>query len=71
MTYKSLAIALAVIGTQALQIQEDVWYKTAQIDAENENKWHLRQAQIDAENENKWNLRQAHVNADIDPSMFA
>ena len=49
MTYKSLAIALAVIGTQALQIQEDVWYKTAQIDAENENKWHLRQAQVNAE----------------------
>ena len=53
MTYRSLAIALAVIGTQALQIQadiqDDVWYKTAQTDAENEHKWHMRQAQVNAE----------------------
>ena len=53
MTYRSLAIALAIIGTEALQIeadiQDDVWYKTAQIDAENENKWHMRQAQVNAE----------------------
>ena len=55
MTYRSLAIALAVIGTKALQItadiqqEETVWYKTAQTDAENEHKWHMRQAQVNAE----------------------